>query len=1142
METVEFTLPAESWKGIVTKFPPDTKLVGADQFTLGSYNFITDSNGCITKRPDSIEYNTSAFPTPPKDQYEAVFSSGIRHLLIVENGNLRYSSGGGTFSAVTGGTYTAGANMEFALYKNRVYFGNGIDDPQVYDLTTSYGGVGYTAPAVKDMGCQIPVSAPSTAIAAGGSVPVGAHTYKVTFLYYDAEESNGGPASGVATTTGGNQTVNLSSIPVGGYGVTARKIYRDDNDGNYVLVGTLSDNTTTIFSDVSALGTTPIPTNNALPPLFSLIITHRDRLWMAGITDDPSRIYWSEAGQPNIVRINNSILCNPRDPITALVVYNDRVLVFNRNSMGQVLGSTSADFRYSEISPSVGCVDTRSIQIRTIRGVPTLVWLSNNNFFQFNGSSINNISTEIEDQIQLNIQQAVQVKGKQTQTTQSEFSAGTASPGIDLNVIPGSITTKGYTGTNNPTKLWDTEAEWEAGTTTNIATNNGNIMSVPTQYAPTIDSGAFSNTLNVANTIRTPLSTDFTGESHSSTGLSTITARREQAQAFIPSRTGTLTSVTIPFYQGFTSVVAQYQYRVYTDNFGSPNSLIGSSATFGFSQPSSTPVLRTVSEAMSVNLTGGVKYWISIELVASTGGGGMERLNQSSGWTASNLAYYRVGPTQTGSWITEATQIVGTYTFISSAISTAGLWTGPTYDTYSDTAIAATIAHMGVFPSGCTSDTTVEAANDAGFTSGLLTQTVANLNGSNVISLSGRRYWRVKVQLSTTDNRNTAQIGPITLKFNTTGTWISEVIDHSNDITSLDALIMNASIPAGTATVEIATSPDNLTYSPYTSLGSATPQRYSKVRIILTTDAGNTITPTVNNVRLDWSLTANLISSVIDTGSTPAGFDIFQANFDLNGGTVLYDVRTASSIPGLSLASWVPVTNGAFISATPNQYIQYRATISSSANAVPIINSVTINWLIQNVAGIRVASLFHNNQYYLAAAEYGSNYNNVLFVYDEDNTWKFWRGMTINTLGTFFTDAYFGSSTIGKLYKMFQPISSVIDMDVRSKAFSHEVGDETKTKHLRKLVLKYKNTGCRITPSYSIDGGVTFLDLKDITTGLSYIDTGTDGKIVLTRFVPNGATIGSGKSLMLRLYNNDNKEVQIHSMRATCWINPREVL
>lgn len=1167
METVEFTLPAKLWLGLNTKYPADTKLVDSDQFTAGSFNLVTDRKGVITKRPGGVFYNATPFPLPPKDQYEAVFSSGIRHLLIMEGGNLRYSSGGGTFSLVTSG-YAATGNMEFATYKNRVYFGNGIDDPQVYDTVNSYGGVSYTVPQTRDQGAFPPLTAPTFAAdTAGGAVPAGAHTYKVTFLYTDSEESNGGPASGVHTVANPNNTVNLTALPIGTYGVTARKIYRDNNDGNWLLVGTVSNNTATTFSDTLATGTLPIPTNNGLPPKYSLIVSHRDRLWVAGVTDSPSNIYWSEAGQPNIFFVNNTLLCNPRDPITGLAVYNDRVIVFNRNSMGQILGTTAANFTYSEISPSVGCADGRSIATRTIRGVPKLVWLAGNDMYEFNGSSITVISDEINDQFEFNIQQALQVKGRNTQSTQADFLAGVASPGIELSLNPGVVTTKGYTGTTNPTKLWDSEPEWENNTQNdNIATNDGsNTLKAVTQHTPAFAAGSHNNTVEVSNTLRTPTTADYTGEAHAGGSyndsflntpfdLFDIT---ELATPFIPTRSGSVTGETmeIMFHDGIANAALHthnWEARIYGDSGGTPGGLLGSAA-FSIQTFSGDHPITLVSPSMGVSVTAGARYWMAFKLFPAGPAVDIVKIKLASGWSGGSNTYARgpsnvFAPVEKGSANGPIGSAGGSVTIVSNALASSGIWTGPTYDSFAVNAVANGITHAGSYPSGSSAVTTIEATNDPTFTTGIISQSFNSLNGTGAISLGGKRYWRIKIQLSAPDNRFTAIVGQPTLTFVTTATWISEVIDHTTDIVSYDLLQSVSTIPGGTSvTVTIATSPDNITYTPFTTVGSVLVQRYSKIRIVLTTTGDNVTTPVVSTLLFNWTLMSNLVSQVIDTGATPAGWELFQTDFSVNGGTVLFEMRTAASVPGLTGATWFTVTNGAFITAPVNQYAQWRVTLTSHANQVPVVESVTVNWLIQDVASIRVASLFYNKQYFLAAAEFGQTVNNLVFMYDENNTWKIFRGLNINTMGTFFNDAYYGSSTVGQMVKWLDPQiltdqGTNIELDVRTKAFSHEIGDETKAKIVRQMVLKIVGTGATVAPFYSMDNGTTFIPMLDIETGLPYYESNNDGRLVTIRFSALSGTMTSGRTIMFRLHSEDENMVEIHSLRAKCWISPREVL
>jgi hypothetical protein len=486
------------------------------------------------------------------------------------------------------------------------------------------------------------------------------------------------------------------------------------------------------------------------------------------------------------------------------------------------------------------------------------------------------------------------------------------------------------------------------------------------------------------------------------------------------------------------------------------------------------------------------------------------------------------------------------YTYSSSAIAGSGVWTGPIYDSNSDSAVSASIEHTGTFPSGTSSITTLEASNNADMSSST-TQTFTSLNGSAVATLTNTRYWRIKVQLSTTDDRVTVQIGLPTLKFATTATWISDVVDHTTDITALNSLVMTATTPSGTsATVEIATSANNITYSAYSSLGSATPQRYSKIRVTLTTDSANSVTPTVTSVLFTWTLVANFQSSAIDTGNAPAGWDIFQSQFSTNSGTVVFSFRTASTLGALSSATYVTVTNGQFPTNSALQFAQWKAVITSTANAVPTIDSVTINWFISVVSSIRAASIFYNRSYYLAAAEYNQTYNNVIIVWDGEGNWRLYRGINANTLGYFFNEPYYGSSLEGRFVKFLQSTTDQgtnIEMIVDTKSIEFEDPDHTKV--LRKAYIRGTHTGAVYKVQYSLDGGDTFYDMIDEVTGSTTFTTlSNSSKSFYRRFIPN-FTLGNptaGKQIMFRIYENSANQVRFEGLKAEVWIRTGEVL
>lgn len=119
----------------------------------------------------------------------------------------------------------------------------------------------------------------TVALAGGGAgnVDNGVHRYLATFVTA-AGETQAGTVSAAVTVT--DKTVNgkvaLSAIPLGGSLVTSRKLYRTVAAGStYLLLATLSDNTTTTYTDNiadSSLGAGAPSTNTTDDPILTLLI------------------------------------------------------------------------------------------------------------------------------------------------------------------------------------------------------------------------------------------------------------------------------------------------------------------------------------------------------------------------------------------------------------------------------------------------------------------------------------------------------------------------------------------------------------------------------------------------------------------------------------------------------------------------------------------------------------------------------------------------------------------------------------------------------------------------------------------------------------------------------------------------------
>lgn len=98
-------------------------------------------------------------------------------------------------------------------------------------------------------GPDAPITAPSASAGSGGNVDAGGHQWRVSFLQFGSE-SGGGPVSSPALNLTSASRVNLTGIPIGPSGTTARVIYRTLAGGDvFYQVGTINDNPATTFED-----------------------------------------------------------------------------------------------------------------------------------------------------------------------------------------------------------------------------------------------------------------------------------------------------------------------------------------------------------------------------------------------------------------------------------------------------------------------------------------------------------------------------------------------------------------------------------------------------------------------------------------------------------------------------------------------------------------------------------------------------------------------------------------------------------------------------------------------------------------------------------------------------------------------------
>jgi uncharacterized phage protein gp47/JayE len=107
-----------------------------------------------------------------------------------------------------------------------------------------------------------PIAPVATLNATAGNL-TGVMEYAVSFLTVAGESLQGPDSNAVYANA---QRMTLTGIPLGGPGTTGRRIYRQQDGGNYQLLTTINDNTTTTFADNVAnasLGGAPLAVQTA---------------------------------------------------------------------------------------------------------------------------------------------------------------------------------------------------------------------------------------------------------------------------------------------------------------------------------------------------------------------------------------------------------------------------------------------------------------------------------------------------------------------------------------------------------------------------------------------------------------------------------------------------------------------------------------------------------------------------------------------------------------------------------------------------------------------------------------------------------------------------------------------------------------
>ena len=122
---------------------------------------------------------------------------------------------------------------------------------------------------------------------------------------------------------------------------------------------------------------------------------NQNSMFMAGFSNNPSGIWFSELGQPEVIEpeSNFEVRTNDGDRIYSIKTYNNQVIVMKQNSFHKILGDSPETFQLVELSGEYGCISDKTV----LEYKEKLCWLDQKGILEFNGAGWDIISTPVED-------------------------------------------------------------------------------------------------------------------------------------------------------------------------------------------------------------------------------------------------------------------------------------------------------------------------------------------------------------------------------------------------------------------------------------------------------------------------------------------------------------------------------------------------------------------------------------------------------------------------------------------------------------------------------------------------------------------------------------------------------------------------
>src|SRR3990172_763220 len=388
----------------------DSPEVVQDGALVDSLNFEASSRpGSLVRRPGfSTVWEVAPSATGGIYGVYKHYSQDLDHCwLAVRSNELWKNNKTFTSAAFLSTLSVANAYMAFASFDDSAYMVNGTDKLKLIQCST-----------LRVMGNRPPSTFTYSQVA-GGSIPVGMYKYRGRYVYeQNFGKSNPGNST-LVNIVGAPRNISCfgAGLPAPWPGVSAVSIERSTQlaastmtPRNYFQVGVynLGGSVLDSLSDYALQGniSPSIEIVNDLPPNLKYLQNYFYRMFGAGDSSKPSRLYWSRFQRPDCWNhactpatfytntepgFSDDVYRDDGAPITGILALERELLVWSETKLYTLSGRSPAKWTLEKIADTV-CIAPRTI-VSVDEGV---FWLGKGHVFWDAGGSSRIVSWNID--------------------------------------------------------------------------------------------------------------------------------------------------------------------------------------------------------------------------------------------------------------------------------------------------------------------------------------------------------------------------------------------------------------------------------------------------------------------------------------------------------------------------------------------------------------------------------------------------------------------------------------------------------------------------------------------------------------------------------------------------------------------------